>query len=152
MYQKRNIIKIKTTLFTVRLPLKETNLLYLYTFFIRSIFIRNKIFYGQVRLFQVMLGQDWLDQVRGGQVRLDQVRLGQVRLGQYIYGNFIWLGPYTLLLSGPNLDELVNKVSIEFKKVVDFFRSHKLALHPTKPNIFCLLTAVWPAQKTLIYS
>ena len=38
----------------------------------------------------------------------------------------------TLLLSGPNLDELLNKVNIEFKKVVDFFRSHKLALHPAK--------------------
>ena len=38
----------------------------------------------------------------------------------------------TLLLSGPNLDELLNKVNIEFKKVVDFFRSYKLALHPVK--------------------
>ena len=38
----------------------------------------------------------------------------------------------TLLLAGPNLDELIAKINLEFKKVVDFFRSHKLALHPEK--------------------
>ena len=38
----------------------------------------------------------------------------------------------TLLLAGPNLEELTVKINTEFKKVVDFFRSHKLALHPEK--------------------
>ena len=34
----------------------------------------------------------------------------------------------TLLLSDSNLE----KVTVEFKKVADYFRSHKLALHPDK--------------------
>ena len=38
----------------------------------------------------------------------------------------------TLFLSGQNLDELVQKVNREFKKVVDHFRFLKLALHPEK--------------------
>ena len=36
----------------------------------------------------------------------------------------------TLLLAGENLDELIVKVNVELQKVTDFFRSHKLALHP----------------------
>lgn len=45
----------------------------------------------------------------------------------------------TLLLSDKNVDNLVTRVNIEFKKVVDFFRSHKLALHPDKTK-FILFT------------
>ena len=40
----------------------------------------------------------------------------------------------TLLLAGSNLDELLEKVNSEFKKLVDFFRSHKL------PNYLLLIT------------
>ena len=45
----------------------------------------------------------------------------------------------TLLLSDTNLENLIAKVNQEFKKVSDFFRSHKLALHPAKTK-FILFT------------
>ena len=38
----------------------------------------------------------------------------------------------TLLLSDPDLDSLIARVNLEFKKISDFFRSLKLALHPAK--------------------
>ena len=38
----------------------------------------------------------------------------------------------TLLLSGPNIDDLVAKANSELKKITDFFSAHKLALHPEK--------------------
>jgi Reverse transcriptase (RNA-dependent DNA polymerase) len=38
----------------------------------------------------------------------------------------------TLLASGDNLIDLIHFVNIEFQKVVSFFRSHKMALHPKK--------------------
>ncbi len=38
----------------------------------------------------------------------------------------------TLLTSANTLDELLVFVNCNFKKVVDFFRSHKMALHPSK--------------------
>ena len=45
----------------------------------------------------------------------------------------------TLLLADSNIDRLVERVNAEFKKVSDFFRSHKLALHPGKTK-FILFT------------
>jgi hypothetical protein len=44
----------------------------------------------------------------------------------------------TLLLSHSNLDTLISIVNTEFKKVVDYFRSHKLALHPEKTKFMIL--------------
>jgi hypothetical protein len=38
----------------------------------------------------------------------------------------------TLYLSDSNFDRLIQKVNSEFKKITDFFRAHKLALHPEK--------------------
>jgi hypothetical protein len=38
----------------------------------------------------------------------------------------------TLLLSHPDINVLIQMVNSEFRKVVNFFRSHKLALHPDK--------------------
>ena len=38
----------------------------------------------------------------------------------------------TLYMSDSNLDRLVQNVNLEFKKVVDYFRFQKLALHPEK--------------------
>jgi hypothetical protein len=38
----------------------------------------------------------------------------------------------TLYLSDSNFDRLVLRINAEFKKITDFFRSHKLALHPEK--------------------
>ena len=45
----------------------------------------------------------------------------------------------TLYLSGPNLEQLISKVNSEFKKIVDYFRFLKLALHPDKTK-FILFT------------
>jgi hypothetical protein len=44
-----------------------------------------------------------------------------------------------LFASGPDIFELSNFVNSEFQKVVQFFRSHKLALHPSKTQ-FLLFT------------
>ena len=41
----------------------------------------------------------------------------------------------TLLLSDSNIENLIKKVTVEFKKVPDYFRSHKLALHPDKTKL-----------------
>ena len=43
----------------------------------------------------------------------------------------------TLLLSGPNIkiDNLIARANSEFKKVTDFYRAHKLALHPEKTKV-----------------
>jgi hypothetical protein len=38
----------------------------------------------------------------------------------------------TLLASGDSLQELVSLVNLEFKKVVSYFRSHQMSLHPAK--------------------
>lgn len=38
----------------------------------------------------------------------------------------------TILASGPNLNELVNKVNIELRKISQWFRSNGMALHPLK--------------------
>ena len=45
----------------------------------------------------------------------------------------------TLLLADSNLNNLIANVNREFKKISDFFRSHKLALHPDKTK-FILFT------------
>ena len=45
----------------------------------------------------------------------------------------------TLLLSDPDLDNLIARANHELKKITDFFRAHKLALHPEKTN-FLLFT------------
>ena len=45
----------------------------------------------------------------------------------------------TLLLADSNLNNLIANVNREFKKISDFFRSHKLALHPEKTK-FILFT------------
>jgi hypothetical protein len=44
-----------------------------------------------------------------------------------------------LLVSDDNRDVLFNRVKTEFKKVVFYFRPHKLALHPIKTKFmnFC---------------
>ena len=38
----------------------------------------------------------------------------------------------TILASGPNLNELVNKVNIELQKISQWFRSNEMSLHPLK--------------------
>jgi hypothetical protein len=38
----------------------------------------------------------------------------------------------TLLLSNSNIDQLIIEVNVEFRKIVKFFRAHKLALHTLK--------------------
>jgi hypothetical protein len=52
---------------------------------------------------------------------------------------FLFADDTALLDSDDNRDLLFNRVKTEFKKVVFYFRAHKLALHPmkTKFMIFC---------------
>jgi hypothetical protein len=44
-----------------------------------------------------------------------------------------------LLASGPDINELTAFVNSEFQKIVQFFKTHKLALHPSKTQ-FLLFT------------
>jgi hypothetical protein len=55
-----------------------------------------------------------------------------------ITGTLLFADDTTLLASGDNLQELILFVNREFQKVVSFFRSHKMALHPKKPNLLYL--------------
>ena len=45
---------------------------------------------------------------------------------------FLFADDTTLLYSHENIDELILIVNSEFRKVVQFFRQHKLSLHPLK--------------------
>ena len=45
---------------------------------------------------------------------------------------FLFADDTTLLYSHVNIDELISIVNFEFRKVVHFFRQHKLSLHPLK--------------------
>jgi Reverse transcriptase (RNA-dependent DNA polymerase) len=47
---------------------------------------------------------------------------------------FLFADDTTLLASSDNLQDLFTFVNLEFKKVVTFFRAHKMALHPKKTN------------------
>jgi hypothetical protein len=51
-----------------------------------------------------------------------------------------------LMSSGPDLAELTNHVNTEFQKVAQFFRAHKLALHPSKTQ-FLLFTSSLAARE-----
>lgn len=53
----------------------------------------------------------------------------------------------TLLSSGPDINRLASFVNTEFQKVVQFFREHKLALHPKKTN-FLLFTSSNAVRET----
>ena len=53
-------------------------------------------------------------------------------------------------MSDTNLDQLIEKVNIEFKKVVDYFRFLKLALHPEKTK-FILFTKSTEARQKNVY-
>jgi hypothetical protein len=50
-----------------------------------------------------------------------------------------------LMSSGPDIVELTNSVNTEFQKVVQLFRKHKLALHPSKTQ-FLLFTSSLAAR------
>ncbi len=51
-----------------------------------------------------------------------------------------------LMSSGPDLAELTNFVNTEFQKCAQFFRTHKLALHPSKTQ-FLLFTSSLAARE-----
>jgi hypothetical protein len=46
--------------------------------------------------------------------------------------SFLFADDTALLESGPNLQELVNFINVEFQKVCTYFRRNRLALHPLK--------------------
>ena len=48
--------------------------------------------------------------------------------------NYLFADDTTLQYSHENLNDLISLVNSEFKKVTDFFKSHRLALHPQKTN------------------
>ena len=56
----------------------------------------------------------------------------------------------TLYLSDTNLDQLIEKVNVEFKKVVDYFRFLKLALHPEKTKFSLFTNSTEARQKNVI--
>ena len=56
----------------------------------------------------------------------------------------------TLYLSDTNLDQLIEKVNVEFKKVVDYFRFLKLALHPEKTKFILFTNSTEARQKNVI--
>jgi uncharacterized protein YggT (Ycf19 family) len=47
-----------------------------------------------------------------------------------------------LLASGPDIEELTSFVNSEFQKIVQFFRTHKLALHPSKTQFLLFTNSV----------
>ncbi len=55
----------------------------------------------------------------------------------------------TLVLSDDNLDDLITKVNVEFKKVCDFLCANKLVIHPKKTN-FILFTTTNIGNRNII--
>jgi Reverse transcriptase (RNA-dependent DNA polymerase) len=53
--------------------------------------------------------------------------------------NYLFADDTTLLYSHSNLDSLISTVNTEFRKIVHFFRAHKMCLHPQKTK-FILFT------------
>ena len=49
-----------------------------------------------------------------------------------------------LIASGPDLVSLVNHVNSEFQKVIYFFRSHKLSIHPAKTKFILFSNSIPP--------
>ena len=49
-----------------------------------------------------------------------------------------------LVASGPDLVSLVNHVNSEFQKVIYFFRSHKLSIHPAKTKFILFSNSIPP--------
>jgi Reverse transcriptase (RNA-dependent DNA polymerase) len=55
----------------------------------------------------------------------------------------------TLLLSHSDIDILIQLVNIEFRKVVNFFRCHKLALHPSKTKFMLFSNSQTAKSKSI---
>jgi hypothetical protein len=55
----------------------------------------------------------------------------------------------TLIYSHPDLKTLIQTVNTEFKKVVDYFRSHKMALHPEKTK-FIIFSSSPDVRNTIV--
>ena len=55
----------------------------------------------------------------------------------------------TLLASGDNIDDLIIHVNSEFKKIVTFFRAHKLSLHPEKTQFILFTNSTIVKQKII---
>ena len=52
----------------------------------------------------------------------------------------------TLFLSADTLDDLFTLANSEFKKVVTFFRAHKMSLHPAKTKYILLILLIKPVK------
>jgi hypothetical protein len=59
--------------------------------------------------------------------------------------SFLFADDTTLLVSNSNLAQLFSFVNQEFRKIVYYFRKHKLALHPEK-TVFMLILNLAPAD------
>ena len=55
----------------------------------------------------------------------------------------------TLLASDDNIDDLILHVNSEFKKIVTFFRAHKLSLHPEKTQFILFTNRTIVKQKNI---
>ena len=55
----------------------------------------------------------------------------------------------TLLASDDNIDDLILHVNSEFKKIVTFFRAHKLSLHPEKTQFILFTNSTIVKQKNI---
>ena len=54
-----------------------------------------------------------------------------------------------LVASGPELVSLVNHVNSEFQKIIYFFRSHKLSIHPAKTKFILFTNSILPKQQKI---
>ncbi len=94
--------------------------------------------------------------VNGGESGLRDIRLGVPQgsiLGPLLFLIYIndlpgvseflsllFADDTTLILSHDNLDILIEKVNLEFKKICDFFRANKLSIHPDKTKFILFST------------
>ena len=54
-----------------------------------------------------------------------------------------------LVASGPDLVSSVNHVNSEFQKIIYFFRSHKLSIHPAKTKFILFTNSILPKQQKI---
>jgi hypothetical protein len=65
--------------------------------------------------------------------------------------SFLFADDTTLLSSNSNIENLIADVNVEFRKVVYYFRAHRLVLHPEKTTFMLFTTANVDSTKLEIF-
>jgi hypothetical protein len=66
--------------------------------------------------------------------------------------NFLFADDTTLLDSDSNFDNLVQKINVEFHKVINYFKLNKMALHPEKTKFILFSNKRWTPLPNVVFN